>query len=935
VPILPAVAARPAMDQPHDGERPVAPIAAPPIASEPIARPLEPTSNPATQTSVTPPTHPFSWPEWLLAVYLAGVVVMLGRLALGFALYRRTIAASQFSNGADITDSPILADRIRRAWVVVGTCPTTRVPLAVGWLHPRILLPDGWQQWDPAKRDAALAHELAHVERRDTLLTLIGALNLCVYWFHPLAWLLRHRLASLAEHACDDLAIAWTGRRTQYARHLLEFAKTIAGDRDRLAATALSMADGGDLRSRIGAILDRDRPAARPLGWQHVAGIVIVAALIVPPIAAMQLQRRAAAAALSQSAAQDSRELHGIVLGPDGRPFTGARLYVPYENSRGYKFLEKGRSGPDGRFRFRLARPEFGDVSYDPLTRLHVAAWSDGLGVGWANIGGLDGQPIPDTDLTLRLVNDVPIEGRILTLEGKPVAGARIKVDFIQSFHDENITEGLQAIQAGTESRTTGDLWFGLLPRDTGPITTDGTGRFHIQGAGRERLLRLQLDGPGIQSKHLFVATRPPVRAGASVLATRPYGDEIYAARFEHLARPSRPIRGVVREKATGRPVAGAMVGAPSYTMARVKSDVQGRYELPGYPKGSEYELSLNPAEGQPFFSAQHKVSDTAGLEPIEVDFDLVRGIVVRGRLTDGETGKPTKGEVHYFPLDTNPRAEAIGSPRYFDAASRTVSDEQGNYSVVVLPGPGMLAITGWGGRWTRHLVARIDRDELKRIAPNASASNLDVFAPVATGGPLLLSNYNEIRLIRPADGEGGPIRQDIALRVGRTVTGRVVGPGGKPIAGASVFGATSHAFDKVATNRAGEFTITALDPDGKRVFNISDAAGKLGLYTQIRGDQAGPVTFRLQPSGSAAGRIVDEAGQPYRNRPLVFHRAGYVGAGDLTTRTDDSGAFLMEGLVPGQPYQPASPKDPSPNYKAFTVSAGEKKDLGEARLKP
>ena len=117
----------------------------------------------------------------------------------------------------------------------------------------------------------------------------------------------------------------------------------------------------GSARSWIGIV-----PAARPLGWRQVAGIMIVTALIVPPLAAMQLQRRPAAAAvvtlaptppaLPQSAAQDSRELHGIVLGPDGRPFAGARLYVPYEDSRGHKFLEKGQSGPDGRFRFTVSR---------------------------------------------------------------------------------------------------------------------------------------------------------------------------------------------------------------------------------------------------------------------------------------------------------------------------------------------------------------------------------------------------------------------------------------------------------------------------------------------------------------------------------------------------------------------------------------------------
>ena len=207
------------------------------------------------------------WSSWILAVYLIGALLMLGRLALGFALCHRMIRSSNLPGlPVEHVCSPELQDRLHRVAVILGTSPATAVPLTVGWLRPRILLPDGWRAWSTAKRDAALAHELAHVERRDTLITLVGAINLCVYWFHPLAWLLRRRLASLAEHACDDLAITWTGQRRQYARHLLEFARSMAGHRALLGTGGLSMADGGDLRSRIGAILDQHRPAARPLG---------------------------------------------------------------------------------------------------------------------------------------------------------------------------------------------------------------------------------------------------------------------------------------------------------------------------------------------------------------------------------------------------------------------------------------------------------------------------------------------------------------------------------------------------------------------------------------------------------------------------------------------------------------------------------------------
>ena len=276
VPVMPAIETQSessGMRQGHEARSIVAtsPLS-PSIAAEAGRQPTAPGVEPGPTTVASGQrSHPdgISWPMWILSVYAIGVSVMFVRLAMGFALCRRMIRSSDFDERTGLPiEGPVsveLRERLRRIGVVVGTSPAISVPLTVGWLHPRILLPDGWRCWSPAKLDAALAHELAHVERRDTLLTLLAAVNVCVYWFHPLAWMLRRRLASLAEHACDDLAITWTGQRTQYARHLLEFARSIAVDRARLVATGLSMADGGDLRTRIGAILDRHR--SWPVLW--------------------------------------------------------------------------------------------------------------------------------------------------------------------------------------------------------------------------------------------------------------------------------------------------------------------------------------------------------------------------------------------------------------------------------------------------------------------------------------------------------------------------------------------------------------------------------------------------------------------------------------------------------------------------------------------
>jgi hypothetical protein len=76
----------------------------------------------------------------------------------------------------------------------------------VGWLRPRVLLPLEWREWDRNKLDAVLAHEGAHVRRRDGLIAALAAVNRCVFWFHPLAWMLERKLALLASRLAMNTA---------------------------------------------------------------------------------------------------------------------------------------------------------------------------------------------------------------------------------------------------------------------------------------------------------------------------------------------------------------------------------------------------------------------------------------------------------------------------------------------------------------------------------------------------------------------------------------------------------------------------------------------------------------------------------------------------------------------------------------------------------
>src|SRR5262249_24872076 len=217
-----------------------------------------------------------------------------------------------------------------------------------------------------------------------------------------------------------------------------------------------------------------------------------------------------------------------------------------------------------------------------------------------------------------------------------------------------------------------------------------------------DRIVRLAPEGPAISHSAIAAVTRPA--------AARPYFGGIYGAAFEHVALPARPIRGVVRDQATGKPVAGVKVSAQGF-YATALTDEDGRYELPGCSKASGYSVLAQPQAGQPYFAASAGVTDGPGLGPLTANQELVGGIRLQGRVTDGATQKPPRtAVVDYYPLFPNPHSSRITNEMIAAAASAVVQPD-GSYSLVVLPGPGVVCATA--SPRNLYAVARVDDNEL------------------------------------------------------------------------------------------------------------------------------------------------------------------------------------------------------------------------------
>src|SRR5439155_3296026 len=117
----------------------------------------------------------------------------------------------------------------------------------------------------------------------------------------------------------------------------------------------------------------------------------------------------------------------GRVLDPDGNPVPGAKLVFleNIEDTLPHKVW--ATSGTGGRFQFTVSRLRVANRQWGMSGESgHVMAAAEGYGFAVARLS----KPEAASDLTLRLVkDDVPIRGRVLSLEGKAIAGVRVSVN--------------------------------------------------------------------------------------------------------------------------------------------------------------------------------------------------------------------------------------------------------------------------------------------------------------------------------------------------------------------------------------------------------------------------------------------------------------------------------------------------------------------------
>jgi len=957
------------------------------------------------------------WQYWLPAIWLAGFLFVLIRLGTAaFLQHRRMVEMKPIDDIDWATSVAAIAKQlgVTRSYSTVQS-PTAAVPITYGVFRAVIVVPPDWSKWSDEHRNCVLSHELAHVQRFDVAIQLFARAIAAVYWFNPLIWLAVYRLRVEREFACDD-AVLLSGRRpSDYADALLT---TLRHYRRRRFDLGVALADSARLDSRVEAILDQNR-RRHPPGRKAKFFLAILIVCCVFLIGAVTLTRGVA----RENATTDEEHsdadpvaglsksiiIRGVVTGPDERPIANAELYVnvkEYQDS-----IKLGTSDPDGAFRFEVPR--------ETLTRMvspgvflgqckaSLVAVAEGAGAAWEFLpsedGGRYGDMKREYEVRLQMVEDLPIKGRIVDEAGEPVGGAVVSVDYIHELRGKTwykMSPAIEALDVNSIPQQEIDVngWSSdQYPRAFGFLraTTDESGYYTLTGLGSNRAVRLVVSGPGIQSPPTFSVL---VRKDGSEFAQKvrekypsqgdAHGVRLFGIDSTVAVHRARTVAGTVRDAVTGEPVENANVcvlgGTRVYTLPKcqVRTDRMGKFRLVCKQEETQFTEFTVVVDGDKhlYLPASRTFKSVTDTGETTADFEIPRGVLIRGKVVEVNTNRPIAAEHRNFCDDIQPGPLYSGYAKYYplkenqwlsDLGQESVSipfsyvqsnhirwvhiDEKGEFHVAVPPGRGVILIEARPpmDTWTSGSVPKVP---YLTIAGDVTGTRYFRETPKPNEltfpgmqKPIEADDFHTYKLIDPAD-DSDPLDLRFEVKLPPTQTIRFVDPNGDLITGAKVAGL-------VPRGQTGEMQVAdVLDSDAVAYLDVKNATprrviaisldGKFGAATSITTQSDSPLTIKMQPTASLKLRLIDKTTgkRAFGYRLQLRYGQGVTSIYGLRIDAveeimiDKSGEITITSIIPGEPLSltlipPQGMTAKSQELESLAMEPGELRLIGNVQV--
>ncbi len=209
---------------------------------------------------VTRPTGHFADITTILAiVWIVGIVLLLAYTIISYSRVKNKIGTAV-----------LLRDNIYQSENVIS-------PFVLGIIKPKIYLPFNMNEQD---MEHVIAHEQAHINRKDHWWKPLGFLILTLHWFNPLMWLGYVLLCRDIELACDEKVIKElnTEQKADYSQALLN----CSVNRRMIAACPLAFGEVG-VKDRVKSILNYKKPAFGIIVVAIIASIAVAVCFLTNP----------------------------------------------------------------------------------------------------------------------------------------------------------------------------------------------------------------------------------------------------------------------------------------------------------------------------------------------------------------------------------------------------------------------------------------------------------------------------------------------------------------------------------------------------------------------------------------------------------------------------------------------------------------------------
>ncbi len=646
----------------------------------------------------------------------------------------------------------------------------------------------------------------------------------------------------------------------------------------------------------------------------------------------------------SEPAKVEMVRIEGKVVDENGRPIGEAKIYysspdppsvyreiplsdplpsIAMSDDSGVFAIEVSKSDLDDRkstFEKQIVKNAL-DLNQPQLSPI-VAAYRDGFGIGWTELDAHATEKAFEVKLQ---TDSIAVSGKIYNLEGKPIAGVKVKVLEIRT-SPTNSLEPLFEAEARNRKLAAEDpklveykrrqsphhaleRWIDCrLLKPIKPGSTDADGRFVIRGIGPNRLARLRIEGPGLATEtRLFVMTSQlgallyPIEPGHKELGNYQY----VPVHHTYVASRGQSIQGVVKDAKSGATIAGLRVNTTLFGLPpmerrfednNAKTDDQGRFTIEGTdpaPRGITKRLiRANPELGQPYLAVSVNVEGVPGDPFATADVALPKGIRLHGRAIDKSTRQALSGLVRYYVLDAyNKNARLLGSVQLMDWIP---IGSDGSFSLIVPSGIGFLEVVALDNV---HVSGFIEGDDKSReIVEKHNA------AAKAEYG---LQPHASLSYICSIDEDSGERSIDLEVPKAAELRCKIIGPDGLPVVGCLAYlsegiGAASLPM-KLESDA---FTAKRLAKERPRPVFVRTEDQALGAILCMTGEEPEPVVFKLVPCATLRGRLVGEDGKPLTKVIVGGIEKGQIGLPyfervTIRGKTDADGRFEIKGVFP------------------------------------